>query len=93
MTPVPGVKPLVSSNDTEDGSSAATLLKSINSKLNFEQIFDSLTGQMTDKEYGRAERKLRSKEIKKKKFRNLEGLLSIQVGFTKGIKNWQCPRF
>ena len=87
MTPVPRVKPVVSSNDTEDGSSAATLLKSINSKLNFELIFDSLTGQMTDKEYGRAERKLRSKEIKKKKFRNLEGLLSIQVGFTK------CPRY
>ena len=74
------VKPVTSSSETE-ASSAEACLKSINQKHNFENIFESFSGQMAGKSFGRAERKLRSKEIKKKKFRNLEGLLSIQVKF------------
>ena len=72
-------KPITSSSEAMN--SAEACLKSINQKHNFENIFDSFSGQMTGKAFGRAERKLRSKEIKKKKFRNLEGLLSIQVKF------------
>ena len=70
-------------NSSEAVNSAEACLKSINQKHNFENIFDSFSGQMTGKAFGRAERKLRSKEIKKKKFRNLEGLLSIQVSSIK----------
>ena len=71
-------KPITGSSE-KGVNSAEACLKSINKKHNFENIFDSFSGQLTGKAFGRAERKLRSKEIKKKKFRNLEGLLSIQV--------------
>ena len=73
-------KPITGSSE-KGVNSAEACLKSINKKHNFENIFDSFSGQLTGKAFGRAERKLRSKEIKKKKFRNLEGLLSIQVKF------------
>ena len=73
-------KPITGSSEAEVNSAEACL-KSINQKHNFEKIFESFSGQLTGKAFGRAERKLRSKEIKKKKFRNLEGLLSIQVKF------------
>ena len=73
-------KPITGSSQAAVNS-AADCLKSINQKHNFENIFDNFSVQLTGKSFGRAERKLRSKEIKKKKFRNLEGLLSIQVNF------------
>ncbi len=74
------VKPITDSSQAQVNSAEACL-KSINQKHNFENIFDNFSVQLTGKSFGRAERKLRSKEIKKKKFRNLEGLLSIQVKF------------
>ena len=61
--------------------SAESLLSSLDSRLNLQEIFENFTGKLGAEKYGKAERKLRSKETKKKKFRNLEGLLSIQVGF------------
>ena len=61
--------------------SAESLLSSLDSRLNLQEIFENFTGKLVAEKYGKAERKLRSKETKKKKFRNLEGLLSIQVGF------------
>ena len=68
--------------------SAESLLSSLDSRLNLQEIFENFTGKLGAEKYGKAERKLRSKETKKKKFRNLEGLLSIQVG--KGLGGYNC---
>ena len=60
------------------GNSVETFLKDLNTGVNLENIFQNLSSQMMSKSYGKADTKLKRNK-KKKKFRNLEGLLAIQV--------------
>ena len=60
------------------GSSVETLLQDLNTGANLENVFQNLSLQMMNQSYGKAETKL-MRNKKKKKFRNLEGLLAIQV--------------
>ena len=72
------VKPK-SEGNTSDHQSAETMLNSLSSDINLNNLMESLAGQLKTDSYGRANTKLRSRTTKKKKFRNLEGLLAIQV--------------
>ena len=60
------------------GNSVETFLKDLNTGVNLENIFQNLSSQMMSQSYGKADTKLKRNK-KKKKFRNLEGLLAIQV--------------
>ena len=64
----------------EGTDSTANVFSAIDSNLNLEEIFRNLDDKMSKNPYGRAKTKLRSHKRKnKKKFRNLDGLLAIQV--------------
>ena len=61
-----------------------------NSSVFFQQLkvdadhrswFDKLSGELATNNVGRANTKLRTNKINKKKFRNMEGILSIQVSY------------
>ena len=58
---------------------AASLFSTFNSNKDIKGVFESLSGQLSEKKYGLAQTKLRSQTVKKKVHRNLEGLLPIQV--------------
>ena len=65
---------------TGGSDSTANVFKSIDSSLNLEDIFKNLNDKLSKDQFGRAQTKLRTHKRKnKKKFRNLEGLLAIQV--------------
>ena len=64
----------------EGNDSTATVFSAIDSDLNLEEIFRNIKDKMSNNSFGRAKTKLRTHKRKnKKKFRNLEGLLAIQV--------------
>ena len=64
----------------EGNDSTATVFSAIDSDLNLEEIFRNINDKMSNNPYGRAKTKLRTHKRKnKKKFRNLDGLLAIQV--------------
>ena len=60
---------------------AEQMFSSINTNLNINSFLEDLSGNLKTKQFGRAQTKLRTQTKKKKKFRNLEGLLAIQVNF------------
>ena len=64
----------------EGRDSTANVFSAIDSELNLEEIFRNINDKMSNNPYGRAKTKLRTHKRKnKKKFRNLDGLLAIQV--------------
>ena len=68
------------SSESEEVGSTANVFKSIQSNLNVEEMFKNLNEKMSNNSFGRAQTKLRTHKRKnKKKFRNLDGLLAIQV--------------
>ena len=68
----------------EGKDSTATVFSAIDSDLNLEEIFRNINDKMSNNPYGRAKTKLRTHKRKnKKKFRNLDGLLAIQVIVTR----------
>ena len=70
----------------EGMDSTATVFSAIDSDLNLEEIFRNINDKMSNNPYGRAKTKLRTHKRKnKKKFRNLDGLLAIQVIVTEAF--------
>ena len=81
-------KNLVSSEGSggEGKDSTANVFSAIDSNLNLEEIFRNINDNMSKNPYGRAKTKLRTHKRKnKKKFRNLDGLLAIQVIVTESF--------
>ena len=74
-------KTLTTSDPSGAGTdSTANVFKYIDSSLNLEEMFKNLNDKMSKNQFGRARTKLGTHKRKsKKKFRNLDGLLAIQV--------------
>jgi len=66
------------SQHSKPSNSSNQIFKQMKSESDFGSWFETLAGGLSGPKLGRANTKLRTNKINKKKFRNLEGILSIQ---------------